>query len=316
MDDEDHPLFNGFDRRDGPLQWHIADRARVMGIVMDTAPNLMVYWSRDLVCQFANKAYADWFERPLQDMMGLHIETLLGAAMALTNKPYIDGVLAGRPQRFEQRLQSPSRGQISTLTQYIPDFVAGKVVGFCAHLTDVSLLKETERALRDESSERQRANEIIRAGALALEESQRLGQIGSWILITPPDEVRWSKELYRIMGRDPDLPPPSFAEHHTMLAPQSWADLRRHVDITLSTGQPFRVELEFIRPDGDRGWCESRGEAVHGDAGRIIGLRGTVRNMTPDHAPSSGRPLARRRHPSPFADFPLPWRKARPINGP
>jgi PAS domain-containing protein len=257
-----------------------------MNIVVDSAPGLMSYWSDDLHCLFSNKAYADWFGRSRAEMNGIRYESLLGTALAVRNRAFVDGVLAGKPQRFEQDLPAAGGGRIQTLTHYIPDTVDGVVVGFIAHVADVSVLKDTEQALREEVEERQRANVIIRAAIEALEEAQRLGQIGSWAWTTTPDTVLWSKELFRIMGRDPALPAPPFAQQGDIFTPKSWTRLRRLVENALGTGEPYRTELDYIRPDGVTGRLDARGEAVHGDDGTIVGLRGTARNMGADIAPA------------------------------
>ncbi len=275
----------------GAPDWHVhvndpsvRAHVRMMTLVMDSAPGLMAYWNRDLYCLFSNSAYADWFGRSRAEMVGMRYETLLGPVQAAVNRPFVLGVLAGTPQQFAQDLPRVNRGLVPTLTHYVPDFLDGAVVGFTAHVTDISLLKDTERALREEAEERQRANRLIRTSVEALEEAQRLGQIGSWAWTVDPDAVRWSKELYRIMGRDPTLPAPTFAQHATIYAPESWLRLQQLVDIALSTGAPYWTKLEYLRPDGAQGWLEARGEVVRDHGGRIIGLRGTVQNITADFA--------------------------------
>jgi PAS domain-containing protein len=255
------------------------DRVRLMNFVLDYSPDLVAYWRSDLVCLFANQAYAIWFQRPMAEILGVRYEILLGDVVARRNQPFIDGVLSGTPQRFEQLLLSSDRGWVPILTNLVPDIVEGKTVGFICHCTDVSLLKETERALREEAAERQRANRIIRESIDALEEAQRLGQIGSWTWTAASDDVRWSKELYRIMGRDPALPAPTFGQHDTLFAPESWARLRLAVQDAMTFGESYQISLEYVRSDGARGWLEARGEAVRDSDGRIIGLRGTVRRL-------------------------------------
>jgi PAS domain S-box-containing protein len=189
------------------------DQTQVFRFVLDDAPGLVAYWNTDLVCVFANQAYAVWFGRPVSEIIGVRYETLLGALVTRRNRPFIDAALSGKPQRFEQALTRADGEWVPILSSLVPHVVEGRTVGFICHCTDVTLLKDTERALREEAAERQRANQIIRASVDALEEAQHLGQIGSWTWSAEPDEVRWSKELYRIMGRDPALLAPTFAEH-------------------------------------------------------------------------------------------------------
>jgi PAS domain S-box-containing protein len=258
------------------------DQAQVLRFVLDYAPGLVAYWSADLVCVFANQAYAVWFGRPVSEIIGVRYETLLGALVTRRNWPFIEAALSGRPQQFEQALPRADGEWVPILSSLVPHIVEGRTVGFICHCTDVTLLKDTERALREEAAERQRANQIIRASVDALEEAQHLGHIGSWTWAAEPDEVRWSKELYRIMGRDPALPPPTFAQHDTIYTAESWPRLRRAVAVAMSTGEPYRMDLEYVRPDGVRGWLDVRGEAVRGQDGRIVGLRGTVRQIITD----------------------------------
>lgn len=257
-----------------------SNRLRMMEVILNAAPGLVSYWGRDLLCRYSNAAQADWFGLTPKDMIGIRYETLLGEAVVALDRAHVKAVLAGEAQRFERDLPNPSRGLVPTLNHYAPDVVDGVVVGFTAHVTDVSLIRDAGAALLEEVEERQRANRIIRASVEALEAARRLGQIGGWIWSASPDVVVWSRALFRIMGRDPASPAPNFAEQRRLYAPDSWSRLQVLVDLAMSTGEPYRVELEYIRPDGDRGWLDARGEAVRRRDGRIIGLRGEVRTMT------------------------------------
>jgi signal transduction histidine kinase len=113
-----------------------------------------------------------------------------------------------------------------------------------------------------------------------LTEAQRLAQVGSWHWEPSTDKVTWSEELYRISGRDPDLPAPSFKEHETLYTPESWQRLQRVVEEALRTGESYELDLEMINPDGTTRWLLARGEALQVDGGRILYLRGTVKDIT------------------------------------
>jgi len=56
---------------------------------------------------------------------------------------------------------------------------------------DIHRRKQTEEALRKRDAE--------------LAEAQRLARVGSWQWDPNTDTVQWSKELYRIAGRDPEF---------------------------------------------------------------------------------------------------------------
>lgn len=113
-----------------------------------------------------------------------------------------------------------------------------------------------------------------------LHEVMRLAGVGSWEWDAETDTFTWSAELFRIFGRDPANPAPSYAEHSTLYSPESMARLADAVDRALSFGEPYKVELEVLRPDGLKCWAVSRGEPRYDAQARIVGLRGTLQDIT------------------------------------
>jgi len=131
-----------------------------------------------------------------------------------------------------------------------------------------------------DSTERKRAEEALRNSEMQLREAQRAAKLGSWEWHVDTDANIWSEELYRIFGHDPKLPAPTYKEHPQLYAPESWERLKAAVEETLRSAAPYELDLEFIRPDGTRGWIVSRGEAVRDATGQVTRLRGTVQDIT------------------------------------
>jgi PAS domain S-box-containing protein len=127
---------------------------------------------------------------------------------------------------------------------------------------------------------RKMAEEALRQRELELVEAQRLAQVGSWHWDARNDAVIWSKELYRIAGRDPNRVPPAFGEHAQLYTPESWERLKRAVGETLRTGAPYELDLQMVRPDGSTRWITDRGETLRDTAGQIVALRGTAQDIT------------------------------------
>jgi PAS domain S-box-containing protein len=113
-----------------------------------------------------------------------------------------------------------------------------------------------------------------------LTEAQRLAQVGSWQWNLKTDAVNWSEELYRITGRDFNLPPPTYKEHAQFYTRESWERLQAAIVESLRTGQGFDLDLEIARTDGSTRWVLSRSEPQRDSAGRIIFVRGTVKDIT------------------------------------
>ena len=248
--------------------------------VLDGAQSMLGYWDRDLRCQFANKAYERWFGVDVQGLVGASMADLLGPTRFALNEPHIRAALRGEKRTVEMEIPSADGVQRHGLVHYMPDLVNGQVLGFVVQVTDVTLLRETKAALSAEAAERERVNELLRKSEAALRQAQRLGQIGSWRWEIAPDITTWSEELYRIFGRDPSSSPPSYAVHGQLYTLQSWSVLQSAVARTLDTGEPFAVELEYVRSDGTTGWNEGRGAVERDEHGAIVALHGTSQEIS------------------------------------
>lgn len=147
--------------------------------------------------------------------------------------------------------------------EYGPDGRAQRMRGMAVDITDRKSAEE---------SARQRQQELF--------EAQRLAGLGSWSWDPETDTVQWSEELYRLAGRDPKLPAVSYEDHPTLYTHESWNRLSARVEEALRSGTPYELDLEMIRPDGTTRWLTARGEARCDASGKVIGLRGTVLDIT------------------------------------
>jgi diguanylate cyclase (GGDEF)-like protein/PAS domain S-box-containing protein len=256
------------------------EREYDMRIIVDTVPAMLAYWNRDLRCRFANRAYELWFGVHPDALVGQHIQDLLGPELFALNEPYLDAALNGDAQTFERVVPGPGGVKRHSLTNYTPHIVNGKVLGVLVHVSDVSPLKTAEEALRNEIAQRERAHELLRVRTASLSEAQRLGRIGNWSWSVAEDVTTWSDELYRIFRLEPGSSAPSWAEHARIYGAESFSRLQASVEAALSSGQPYALELECVRADGSTGWLEMRGEAERDPAGAVVGLRGTVQDIT------------------------------------
>ena len=120
---------------------------------------------------------------------------------------------------------------------------------------------------------------LLNNGA-ALKEAQRLAGVGSWQWDARTDTVTWTEELYRIVGRDPRQPAPSYKDHPGIYAAESWERLQRAVADALQTGSSYELDLKIILPDSTTRWTIARGEPMRDAHGQIIGLHGTLQDIT------------------------------------
>ncbi|MDB5385026.1 MAG: domain S-box [Planctomycetaceae bacterium] len=127
---------------------------------------------------------------------------------------------------------------------------------------------------------RKQAEEAVRANETRLREAQRLARVGSWTWDVETDSFSWSEEMYRMAGRDPSTPAPSFAEHPELYSAESWQRLELAVEDAVIKGTPFEIELQLQRPDGTTRWVIGRGEPARDQAGKVTQLFGTLQDVT------------------------------------
>ncbi len=129
-------------------------------------------------------------------------------------------------------------------------------------------------------SDRKRAEEELRHREAELRDALGAAQMGVWNWTLGTDTVTWDEALFRIAGRDPKLPAPSFTDQAEMFAPESLQRLKAAVENTLATGTPCELDVEMVLPDGSKKWVISRGEPRRDASGRITWLRGTLQDIT------------------------------------
>jgi len=129
-------------------------------------------------------------------------------------------------------------------------------------------------------AKRKRAQLALTLKEKELADAQRLAKLGNWSWDPVSKAVTWSEEVYHIHGLDPQLPVPKFEDLGKIFTSESLDRLTATVEQALRTGLFSEIELEAVRPDGNKRWIRIRGEAVHNAAGRVTYLRGTAQDIT------------------------------------
>lgn len=115
--------------------------------ILDNLPAMIGYWDKECKNRFGNKAYHEWFGIDPNKMPGMHIRDVIGEERYRLNLHYIEGALRGEVQFFERAIPSPDGKELRhSQATYIPDFRNGEVQGFYVLVTDVTRIKEAERA--------------------------------------------------------------------------------------------------------------------------------------------------------------------------
>jgi diguanylate cyclase (GGDEF)-like protein/PAS domain S-box-containing protein len=143
---------------------------------------------------------------------------------------------------------------------------AGRIVGLVGIARDITDLKETVAALRQSEA--------------GLAEAQRLAHIGSWEWDITANVVRWSDELYRIVGATPETFTTSYEGYLALLHPEDRDRLHAAVGRALTQREGYEIEHRLVGPDGQERSILGCGSVVVDAAGRVIGLRGTAQDVS------------------------------------
>lgn len=129
-------------------------------LICDHVNAMLAYWDKDLVCRYANNAYVDWFGKTKEEMIdNIRLYELLGPIYD-KNKVYIEAALLGNKQLFEREIPIPDGSGVRySLATYIPHIQDGAVLGFFAHVADVTYLKNLEKEIA--SAKRETLRKII-----------------------------------------------------------------------------------------------------------------------------------------------------------
>ena len=110
--------------------------------------------------------------------------------------------------------------------------------------------------------------------------AQRITHIGSWEWALATGRVRWSDELYRIYGLEPQSIEVTFDGFLAMVHPADRERVRAAVGRALESGGRFVHRERIVRADGSVRHLDSVGEAVVAPSGEVLGLIGTCRDVT------------------------------------
>ena len=136
-------------------------------------------------------------------------------------------------------------------------------------------------AIVEDITESKLAEIELQARARDLRESQRIGRMGSWRLKLASNELTWSDEVYHLTEHDPSLPVLNYAVHPEIMEPASLHRLEAAVAQCIATGQAYEIDTKMYLPNsGKIVWFATRGEPVFGSDGKVVELRGTVRDIT------------------------------------
>lgn len=116
-----------------------------------------------------------------------------------------------------------------------------------------------------------------------LEETQSLAHVGSWEWLISPDgqwQATYSRQMQRILGRDPDGPPPTREELIARVHPDDLPAFEALIARIQSTPGGFEHNYRIVDADGRVRHMQARGEVEADADGQPTRTHGTTQDIT------------------------------------
>ncbi|XXT20779.1 ATP-binding protein [Sorangium sp. So ce429] len=129
-------------------------------------------------------------------------------------------------------------------------------------------------------TERRRAEQELRRSERMLNEAQRIAHVGSWSYDLASRTVRWSEQLYHILGVDPSKRP-TFELFASLIHPEDRHRVLGGAESASPLGIASPVECRVVRPStGELRHVQMAAQLLTDETGAIIGLVGTSLDIT------------------------------------
>lgn len=113
-----------------------------------------------------------------------------------------------------------------------------------------------------------------------VDSAQHLAGMGDYDWHIASDTNRWSDELYRIYGYEPQSFNPSYERFLANIHPEDRERIQAIHQQAYATGEPYRMLERIVRPDGDVRYLSSNGEVLMDPTGVPVRMRGTCIDVT------------------------------------
>jgi len=165
---------------------------------------------------------------------------------------------------FQAKCKDGTRLWVSNSTRATYDSF-GKILHYEGIVIDITQRKIAEQELRD-------LNETM---ALA----QKMAGIGYWGYNIKTNRRVWSRQMFTVYGFEPQPDPPGMEALEKIWHPDDWDAYLNGFRGALA-GTPYNIEVRVFFPDGQTHYIDTTGHPRYDEAGNIIGLYGTSRDIT------------------------------------
>lgn len=243
----------------------VKESERRLQLLIDNIPARVAFVDRDERYVFVNSGYVKAYGLKRDQIIGRHVNTLLGGENYSKAKHHIQDALSGKIVNYEEVfVDREGESQWLDIT-YVPDTSnGGDVIGFYVLAIDLTEKKSAEEALRYKD--------------LLLREIGSLVKIGGWEFDPATGQATWTKEVAKIYDLDPN-DEASVEKGLGFFRGEARKKIEVAVKEATDYGTPYDLTLEITSAKGRRKWVRTIGRPKMKD-GRVVQVRGSFQDVT------------------------------------
>lgn len=210
----------------------------------------------------ANEVFGDRFGYTAKEVVGRLISELNLWACPERRRALGEELrLTGGIENFEAQF-------LHTDGHVIDVLISGRVVDLdgeamvVSTIRDISLRKQAENDL---NQSRQRLHDL-----------QALAGLATWSYDVQTEEVTWSEEAFRLVGRSPEQGVPTREEYLELIHPEDRGKLMAGIDAAVESGAAYEVHIKQKDARGQYKRVLVRGQPIFDAGGKTIEIYGVV----------------------------------------
>jgi two-component system sensor histidine kinase/response regulator len=202
-----------------------------------------------------------------EEMIGHHVWEFIGEA-EIARKTFAEKLAGIKPLRNVERSFRRKDGTLMEvqLDDQMLNDPSGRIIGIRATMQDIT--------------ERRRIEEELKTNEMRMSEAQRIAHLGSWDYDAITGEVKWSEELWRILGLEQREFGLSFEEFLALVHPDDYYLVKSTYEKSQQSKTDFRYVYRIVHPDGTLRVLRADGRVICDEHGQMVKITGTTQDIT------------------------------------
>ncbi|QJR37933.1 ATP-binding protein [Gemmatimonas groenlandica] len=155
-----------------------------------------------------------------------------------------------------------------------------RLTGFIAIEAEITEQVRTREALEAQRFLAETSYGELQRTSGMLEDAQSVARMGSWSFDFASGQIEWSREIFRLFGRNPQDGVPGYEHVMADYFPADALRLHEAVQRTSAEGTPYSLVLRTARGANDVRYVRADGRTRRDEHGHVSGVFGTVMDVT------------------------------------